>query len=59
VLEAVKVKLKLTTEQEAFCRMNGGACRKLYNDALNYLNQTYQHLNTGLSVTTEEAFLRL
>jgi putative transposase len=52
VLEAVKVKLKLTTEQEAFCRMNGGACRKLYNDALNYLNQTYQQ--TGKLVSTND-----
>lgn len=34
MLDAIKVKLKLTKSQENFCLLNGGACRFLYNEGL-------------------------
>jgi putative transposase len=34
MLDAIKVKLKLTKAQKDFCLLNGGACRFLYNEGL-------------------------
>ncbi len=34
MLDAIRIKLKLTKPQEDFCLLNGGACRFLYNEGL-------------------------